>query len=103
MGPDHVYFQRGQLDFFGFQGPCDVRCPLSLQYTKRGNDPDWYVAYFGYAANLPPTGYSRFFPVNKWFTGDYDHFEPENCTGGIPIAKNHPSTAASVLGLAMPS
>ncbi|TVU13669.1 hypothetical protein EJB05_37089, partial [Eragrostis curvula] len=47
MYADHDYFEKGNLDRFGGNGPCMPYQPLDMVITSdgSGNKPSWYVDY----------------------------------------------------------
>ncbi|CAI9092019.1 OLC1v1027151C1 [Oldenlandia corymbosa var. corymbosa] len=73
MGPDHDYYERGNLDIFTGRGPCisSPICRLNLTSDGSGAHHGWYCNYIEVTSTGPHKACSQsIFYVNQWLATD---------------------------------
>nr|XP_010919638.1 PLAT domain-containing protein 3 [Elaeis guineensis] len=74
MGPDHDYFERGNLDIFSGRGPCGLStplCRLNVTSDGSGKHPGWYLDYVEVTFTGPHLNCSQtLFNVYRWLATD---------------------------------
>ncbi|KAG9132584.1 hypothetical protein Leryth_022167 [Lithospermum erythrorhizon] len=73
MGPDHDYFERGNLDIFSGKGPCLTGpvCAMNLTSDGSGDHHGWYCNYVEVTttgAHIPCA--QELFTVEQWLSTD---------------------------------
>ncbi|XP_028759075.1 PLAT domain-containing protein 3-like [Neltuma alba] len=69
MQPGHVYFQRGNLDFFGGTGNCLHVCAMTVTSSGTGSMPRWYLTEVNVTVS-GPVKVDISFPVKRWLAKD---------------------------------
>ncbi|KAL3524145.1 hypothetical protein ACH5RR_016979 [Cinchona calisaya] len=73
MGPNHDYYERGNLDIFTGRGPCisSPICRLNLTSDGSGDHHGWYCDYVEITSTGPhePCSQSIFY-VEQWLATD---------------------------------
>ncbi|XP_065876803.1 PLAT domain-containing protein 1-like [Euphorbia lathyris] len=78
MGPEHSYFERGNLDFFSGKAPClsSPVCALNLTSDGVGPHHGWYVNYVEVAtAGVHGTCSQEQFTIEQWLASDAAPYE----------------------------
>ncbi|KAF5731054.1 Lipase/lipooxygenase [Tripterygium wilfordii] len=78
MGPNHDYYERGNLDIFSVLGPCigSPVCRLNVTSDGSGSHHGWYCDYVEITSTGPNKACSRnIFPVNRWLASDVPPFQ----------------------------
>lgn len=79
MGPDHDYFERGNLDAFSGRGPCGLAtplCRLNVVSDGGGAHHGWYCEYVEVTATGPHRPCSQtLFYVRQWLATDAPPFQ----------------------------
>lgn len=73
MGPDHDYFERGNLDIFSGKGPClsGPPCLMNITSDGTGSGHGWYCNYVEVTttgAHIPCA--QQLFTVEQWLALD---------------------------------
>ncbi|XP_028759077.1 PLAT domain-containing protein 3-like [Neltuma alba] len=69
MPPGHVYFQKGNLDFFGGMSNCVDVCAMTVTSSGTGSRPSWYLNYVNVTVSGPKQ-VDISFPVNRRLAKD---------------------------------
>ncbi|KAI8032561.1 PLAT domain-containing protein 1 [Camellia lanceoleosa] len=78
MGPNHDYFERGNLDIFSGKGPCLNGPVCSMNLTSDGSGPHhgWYCNYVEVTTTGPHKPCSQqLFTVEQWLATDTSPYE----------------------------
>ncbi|KAK9733741.1 hypothetical protein RND81_04G089000 [Saponaria officinalis] len=72
MGKDHDYFERNNLDMFGFKFGClgSKVCNIELSHNNGGSKPGWYVSYVQVTTVWPNGCTQTMFPIDQWLALD---------------------------------
>lgn len=79
MGPEHDYYERGNLDLFSGRGPCMSRaaapCWMNLTSDGSGTRHGWYCSYVEVTVTGPRRGCAqRRFEVGQWLATDHSPY-----------------------------
>lgn len=78
MGPDHDYFERGNLDIFSGRGPClgEPVCAMNLTSDGSGPHHGWYCNYVEVTTTGPHVPCrQQLFTVEQWIARDAPPYE----------------------------
>ncbi|KAL1824906.1 hypothetical protein ACET3Z_011684 [Daucus carota] len=78
MGPDHDYFERGNLDIFSGKGPClsGPACLMNITSDGSGSGHGWYCNYVEVTttgAHIPCA--QQLFTVEQWIALDRSPYQ----------------------------
>ncbi|XP_021731207.1 PLAT domain-containing protein 3-like [Chenopodium quinoa] len=100
MGPDHDYFERGNLDIFSGRGPCLNGPICSMVLTSDGSvghhgTADWYCNYVEVTTTGPHAQCAQqLFTVEQWLSPpDQLSAVVDNCKNNHGLKRRRPANA----------